>query len=92
MVQDNLGFMWFATQDGLWRYDGLRFKEYHPDPKNPNSLSGVNVETLFKERSGALWVSADEFLDRYDPVTELFTRCRKPRCNKGSRLSHQPGS
>ena len=76
IVQDNLGFMWFGTQDGLRRYDGLRFKEYQPDPKNPNSLSGVNVETLFKDRSGALWVSSDEFLDRYNPVTEVFTHYR----------------
>ena len=76
IVQDNLGFVWFGTQDGLRRYDGLQFKEYHPDPKNPNSLSGVNVETLFKDRSGALWVSSDEFLDRYNPVIEVFTRYR----------------
>src|ERR1700741_3899418 len=41
--QDDQGFMWFATQDGLNRYDGYSFKLFVHDPGNPNSLSGVYV-------------------------------------------------
>ena len=29
IVQDQSGFMWFATRDGLNRYDGNRVKTYH---------------------------------------------------------------
>jgi ligand-binding sensor domain-containing protein len=73
MVQDDQGFLWLGTEDGLRRYDGYRFREYRNDPNNPNSLSGSYVYALFKDRSGKLWVGTDRFLDRYDPVTESFT-------------------
>src|SRR5260221_13593519 len=38
-VQDELGFMWFATQNGLDKYDGYHFTVYTHNPNQPNSLS-----------------------------------------------------
>jgi signal transduction histidine kinase/ligand-binding sensor domain-containing protein len=65
--------MWFGTANGLNRYDGYKFKVFKHEPGNPKSLSGVDVHSLFKDRSGNLWVGTDEFLDRFDPATESFT-------------------
>src|SRR5947209_7865632 len=73
IVEDDTGFLWFGTKDGLKRYDGYRFRDFRPDPKNRNSLSGVFITALLKDRSGKVWVAADENLDRYDPATEAFT-------------------
>jgi PAS domain S-box-containing protein len=73
VVQDDVGFIWLGTPDGLRRYDGIGFKHYRPEPWNANSLRGANIEALFKGRDGHLWISSDHFLDRFDPVTELFT-------------------
>jgi len=39
IVQDDKGFMWFGTYDGLNRYDGYDFKVYQHNPADPNSLS-----------------------------------------------------
>jgi PAS domain S-box-containing protein len=76
VVQDDMGFIWLGTPHGLRRYDGVRFKHYRPEPWNPNSLRGANVEALFKGRDGHLWISSDDFLDRFDPVAEVFTHYR----------------
>ncbi len=76
IVQDDQGFLWFGTQDGLKRYDGYRFREYRHDPRNPNSLSGSFINALFKDSSGKLWVASDQYLDRYDPATEAFNHYR----------------
>jgi hypothetical protein len=44
-----------------------------PDPRNPNSLSGVFVTALFKDRDGALWVApADPESFAQDRVISLF--------------------
>jgi ligand-binding sensor domain-containing protein/signal transduction histidine kinase len=74
IVQDDQGFIWFGTQYGLNRYDGYNFKLFVHDPRNPNSLSGVYVRALFKDRDGALWVGCDQFLDKFNPASETFRR------------------
>ena len=73
VVQDDRGFIWLGTLDGLRRYDGIGFKHYRPEPWHPNSLRGANIEALFKGSDGQLWISSDHFLDRFDPVAEVFT-------------------
>jgi PAS domain S-box-containing protein len=76
IVQDDQGFMWFGSQYGLNRYDGYKFKVFKHEPGRTNSLSGVYIYSLFKDRSGSLWIGCDEFLDKLDPVTETFTHYR----------------
>jgi ligand-binding sensor domain-containing protein len=76
IVQDDQGFMWFGSQYGIDRYDGYEFKVFKHEPGRTNSLSGVFISSLFKDRSGSLWVGCDEFLDKFDPVTETFTHYR----------------
>jgi PAS domain S-box-containing protein len=76
IVQDDQGFMWFGSQYGLNRYDGYKFKVFKHESGNPNSLSGVFISSLFKDRSGSLWIGCDEFLDKFDPVNETFTHYR----------------
>ena len=34
------------------------------------------MHSLFKDRSGTLWVGCDQFLDRFDRVHETFTHYR----------------
>jgi ligand-binding sensor domain-containing protein len=54
VAQDNYGFMWFATLDGLNRYDGASIKVYRHDPNDPLSLS--NNRTY---RSARPWYDRD---------------------------------
>jgi len=76
IIQDDQGFMWFGTQDGLKRYDGYRFRDYRHQDGDRSGPSGTAISALFKDRSGSVWVASDWFLDRYDPVTERFTPYR----------------
>ena len=73
IVQDDLGFLWLATSDGLKRYDGYRIRDFHHDPENPNSPTDNYIYTLFKDRSGKIWVAnGNRYLQTYDPATEKF--------------------
>jgi len=64
--------MWFGSQYGLNRYDGYNFKVFVNE--DPNSLSGVFVGALFKDRDGMIWVGCGGFLDRSNPETETSKR------------------
>jgi ligand-binding sensor domain-containing protein/signal transduction histidine kinase len=76
IVQDDQGFMWFGTPDGLDRFDGYTFDHYKRGAGGSRDLSGVFVTALLKDRSGALWIGVDQFLDRVDPTTGAITRNR----------------
>lgn len=52
VLQDTTGFMWFATNGGLARFDGHEFKEMRP-PAEFRSL-GFNIRGLAEERPGEL--------------------------------------
>jgi signal transduction histidine kinase/ligand-binding sensor domain-containing protein/CheY-like chemotaxis protein len=74
ILQDHQGFMWFATEDGLSRYDGNAIKTYHHDAQKPDSLSDNWIRTLYEDPFGVLWVGTrTSGLNRFDRVTETFT-------------------
>ena len=74
IVQDQEGFMWFGTQDGLNRFDGFEIKIFNHDPDDPQSISDESVRTMIADRSGILWTGTDAGgLSRYDRETQTFT-------------------
>jgi ligand-binding sensor domain-containing protein/signal transduction histidine kinase len=73
IAQDERGFMWFATQYGLNRYDGNSLRQFKHVDADPSSVSDSYIRCLFKDREGRLWVcSMRVVVDRYDPTTESF--------------------
>jgi ligand-binding sensor domain-containing protein/signal transduction histidine kinase len=73
ILQDSKGFMWFATQDGLNKYDGYEFTVYKP-VSGVNSLALNFVRVICEDPSGMLWIgTTGGGLDRFDPGTGQFT-------------------
>jgi signal transduction histidine kinase/ligand-binding sensor domain-containing protein/DNA-binding response OmpR family regulator len=74
MLQDNRGFMWFGTSDGLNKYDGYKFTVYKNDPKDSNSISNNYISGIVEDEKGNLWVTArGGGLNRYDKKKDKFT-------------------
>ncbi len=77
IIQDSQGFMWFATGDGLNRYDGHSFTVYRNNPDNPDSISGNDIHTIYEDRAGGVWIGVlSGGLNRFDRETERFTHYR----------------
>ena len=68
--------MWFATEDGLNRYDGNTFVVYKNNPDDPNTLSTSLIQNLIEDGHGDLWIGTWGGLDKLDPTTERFTHYR----------------
>ena len=56
ITQDQDGFLWIGTYDGLYRYDGYQFRLYRSDPRDNSTLSSNLITSLLVDTTGALWV------------------------------------
>lgn len=69
VLQDKYGFMWFATQDGLNRFDGSQFTKFNSNTVNKRlSILGIDVFDIdFDQTGNYLWaLSAYNGLSRID--------------------------
>lgn len=72
IVQDDYGYMWFGTKNGLNRYDGLRahrYNVYDAEQKRGNN----NIGALYETAEQKLLVGTDRGVFMFDPRTERFT-------------------
>lgn len=69
IFQDSKGFIWFATRNGLNRYDGNEFVIYKHDPKDSLSLSDNHILSLAEDRERNLWVGTASGLNKLDLKT-----------------------
>ena len=77
IAQDNNGFMWFGTGNGLNRYDGYRFEVFSHHPEAADSLASSNICKMTVDSGGFLWVGTwGDGLDRFDPNTNRFQHFR----------------
>lgn len=84
IAQDNRGFMWLGTPNGLSRFDSKEFKNYRHNPKFSGSISSDYVHALLYDSKGTLWVGTNEGLNRYNPNTDSFDKFQHKPDNKNS--------
>lgn len=70
--QDKRGNMWFATYDGLNKYDGYAFTVYQHDEDDPNSIANDISRIVITDSEGRLWIGTRDGLSYYDEVKDQF--------------------
>jgi len=77
--QDKYGFLWFGTEEGLFRYDGYSFVRIRHYPAGPGSLPDNNMEFLRAEEDGKIWVGSRGGLSSVDCKTLQVRNYPGPR-------------
>ncbi len=72
------GFMWFATDDGLNRYDGYDFVVYRHQEKNSSSIRSNQVFDIVEGTNRMYWVGTDDGLDVLDRTKDVFHHIQSP--------------
>jgi signal transduction histidine kinase/ligand-binding sensor domain-containing protein/DNA-binding response OmpR family regulator len=73
IFQDSQNYIWIATEDGLNKYDGIKFTIYRNEKGNPHSLKNNYVRSLFEDSKGRFWVGCVNGLMLYNRVNDTFT-------------------
>jgi signal transduction histidine kinase/ligand-binding sensor domain-containing protein/DNA-binding response OmpR family regulator len=81
ICQDQQGFMWFGTYDGLNKYDGYSITSYYQKSGNNHSLHNNSINTIYNDSKGNLWIGTDWGFCLYDHSNNQFIH--RPQWSKG---------
>jgi DNA-binding NtrC family response regulator/ligand-binding sensor domain-containing protein len=88
ILQDEKGFIYFGTEDGLNRYDGYNFSVMRNNPQDGNSLSYNDITALYEDHLGNLWIGTfNGGLNKYNANNKKITRFLNDPDN-GNSISH----
>ncbi len=72
IAQDDLGFMWFGTEDGLCRFDGIDFNTFRNIPGDPNSMPDNIIRAITFDNNGSMWLGGEDVF-KFNIKTEQFS-------------------
>src|ERR1700753_3382567 len=77
MMQDSQGYIWFATQNGVARFDGYQLKVYKPGIEDKSNIPNFFFSKIFEDKNHNLWAnSLNNGLFRYDRSIDRFIQHR----------------
>ena len=54
ILQDRIGYLWFATWSGLYKYDGYNFTSYKHDVEDTTSIRDNILFVVYEDKSGII--------------------------------------
>lgn len=75
LFQDNNGFIWIGTKDGLNRFDGSEFLNFYSTGINSNSISHNTINVIQQYDSKRLIICTSAGIDFYDLTADSFSHC-----------------
>ena len=74
IAQDQSGFIWIATNNGLNRFDGFENKQYTHQQSDSCSISSNSILAVFCDSTDQLWILTINYLNRYNKKLDNFDR------------------
>ena len=70
--QDQQGFIWIGTQEGLHRFDGYEFQVYLHDAGKSSSIIDNDVRDLVVDADNNIWIGTNSGVELYDRCRDAF--------------------
>ncbi len=78
ILQDKKGFIWIATQAGLYRYDGYRIRTYRDNLQQPDLLVSNQIKCIVEDHEQNIWIGTDKGLNMLDCKTGIISKIDEP--------------
>jgi signal transduction histidine kinase/DNA-binding response OmpR family regulator/streptogramin lyase len=72
IFQDQDGFIWFGSINGLYRYDGFNLKPFLHNPDKKETITRGMVNKIYQDSKNNLWVGTSTGLNKLNPHTGNF--------------------
>lgn len=76
ILQDQNGFIWVSTLNGLNRFDGRTFKTYFFDGNQPQGLPSNLLAGIEEAADGKIWIGTSTGISIFDPQEGTFSNLR----------------
>lgn len=73
IYQDERGFMWFGTRNGVSLYNGKYFKIYQKEKNNSNSILYNDIYHITGDQNGHVYIMTNRGISAYDIEKGQFT-------------------
>ncbi len=74
IYQDSRGYMWLGTVNGLYKYNGDKYRIYNNELGNQNSIIGNRITAIIEDSEGVVWIGTSSGLCSYNRDTDSFSR------------------
>lgn len=74
ITQDQHGYIWIGTWNGLNRYDGYKTETFKPKYHDTTTLSNREVLAIIESSTGEIWIGTTFGLNCYNPETRHMKR------------------
>nr|WP_320037922.1 two-component regulator propeller domain-containing protein [uncultured Bacteroides sp.] len=90
ITQDKLGFLWFATEEGLNKFNGSRFINYYKYSTQSPSISGNELNRVYADKvDSIIWIATQRSgLNAYNYNNNTFTVYKKNPADKSSLITN----
>lgn len=72
ILKDKYGYMWFGTDDGLNKFDGVNFSVYRHKESDTASIGANSILAMHEDRFGNLWIGTNATLSLYNRKKDCF--------------------
>ena len=73
LCQDDTGYLWFGTDNGMVRYDGYRYRHYALRQSDDLPQGRLRINALCKLPNGTIYVASDDGIYLYDRMSDRFS-------------------
>lgn len=73
-LRDQYNYMWFGTESGLSRFDGLQFTNFRYSSNKGSGLSSNPISGLFEGPEGQIWIRTHSKMNVYDQKRGTITQ------------------
>lgn len=77
IYQDELGSVWFATREGLNKYNGNSMEVFRPVPNDSNSLGESLILDVCGDKNGHVFIQTQIGVNEYDLQTSAMRLIQK---------------